>query len=238
MRRISTLLTLVMLTACVASPTRATLASPLVGWKANLSTLAHGVSGSVTILDDDTVRVDNFTYDGGGIIVYFYLAPSNSYSSFKDNGLGIGNDIKGTSFDGTQGPFTIDLPGASTVEGYHGVSVWCVTANANFGSGTFAPVPIGGDYSGNGILDAADYVAWRDAMTSGSSLMNDVTPLSVGTEDYDYWREHFGNTSLSGAGAGDLEAPGPVPEPATIALAECALGLLLFDLRARNRLLR
>jgi hypothetical protein len=53
-----------------------------------------------------------------------------------------------------------------------------------------------GDYNGNGTVDAADYVLWRN----GGPLQNevvDVTPGEVTPEDYDAWRARFGNTSAS-----------------------------------------
>ena len=50
-----------------------------------------------------------------------------------------------------------------------------------------------GDYNGNGVIDAADYTTWRDAMTAGAtSLLNDPTPGTVDESDYMYWRENFG----------------------------------------------
>jgi hypothetical protein len=64
---------------------------------------------------------------------------------------------------------------------------------------------LAGDYNGNGVVDAADYVSWR----SGSS----PTPNSVA--DYNTWRANFG--ARAGAGSG-LGASAAVPEPATLAL--------------------
>jgi GH35 family endo-1,4-beta-xylanase len=78
-----------------------------------------------------------------------------------------------------------------------------------------------GDYNGNGVVDAADYTAWRDALTAGSSsLLNDPTPGTVDESDFSYWRAHFGETAGSGAGANAAA----VPEPASAALL--LLGLI------------
>jgi hypothetical protein len=65
-----------------------------------------------------------------------------------------------------------------------------------------------GDYNGNGVVDAADYVLWR----KGGPLQNDATP-GAQPGDYDVWRAHFGQTGGSGAGA---NANAAVPEPATL----------------------
>jgi hypothetical protein len=76
-----------------------------------------------------------------------------------------------------------------------------------------------GDYNGNGVVDAADYVLWRN----GGTLQNDPTQ-GTQPEDYDFWRARFGNRA--GGGSGNSVA-GAVPEPATavqlLALLGCAL---------------
>lgn len=114
---------------------------PRTGWQAELSNIHHGVSGTVTIVDEDTIQVDDFTFDGGGIDVFFYLGATNDYPGFS-SGIGIGSDLVGPPFDGTQPPMLIDLPPATTLDGYNAISVWCVTAGVNFGSGTFLePAP-------------------------------------------------------------------------------------------------
>jgi Electron transfer DM13 len=112
--------------------------TPDAGWEASLSTVAHNVSGTVTVVDQDTLRFDDFTYDGGGIVVYFYLGANDSSTDFQ-NGLAIGNDLEGTVYDGTQSAFTVDLSPGSIVDGYHAISVWCVAVGVSFGSGTFMP---------------------------------------------------------------------------------------------------
>jgi len=107
------------------------------GWQAELSTVAHNVSGTVTIIDQDTFRVDNFNYDGGGIEVYFYLATENTSSAFA-NGLAVGEDMEGTPF--VDDSLEIDLPAGKTFDGYNAISVWCVPAQSSFGSGEFGEV--------------------------------------------------------------------------------------------------
>ncbi len=130
----------VVVMALLSSPATAGLTSPQVGWQTDLSMFDHDVSGTVTIVDDDTLRIDDFTYDGGGPLVYFYLGTEQTDVAFKA-GLEIGPRLNVTSFDGTQGPMLIDLPVGETLEGYNAISVWCVRGNADFGSGTFAPIP-------------------------------------------------------------------------------------------------
>jgi hypothetical protein len=65
-------------------------------------------------------------------------------------------------------------------------------------------VGIPGDYNGNGVVDAPDYVVWRNGL--GTTYTQN---------DYNVWRAHFGQSGGSGAGAGVNTA---VPEPTTTVL--------------------
>ena len=74
------------------------------------------------------------------------------------------------------------------------------------------PPSLPGDYNRNGVVDAADYIVWRN--TRGQSVApgsgaDGSGNGSVGTEDYAYWRARFGMAGASGAGSAAL-----VPEPA------------------------
>ena len=104
------------------------------GWTADLETNFHNVSGLATIIDEDTFRVDDFTYDGQGPAVYFYLGTEQTDSAFI-NGLGVGPLLSGTTYTGQT--LTIDLPSSTTLDGYNALSVWCEDFNVDFGSGTF-----------------------------------------------------------------------------------------------------
>jgi len=128
--------------AAAPMPADAGLLSPEIGWQASLTfDTHHHVSGTVTIVDEDSLRVDDFTYDGGGHPVYFYLGTEETEEAFKV-GQQIGPLLNGTIFDGTQDPLLLDLPVGQTLEGFHSISVWCVRHSSNFGSGTFGPVPV------------------------------------------------------------------------------------------------
>jgi hypothetical protein len=65
---------------------------------------------------------------------------------------------------------------------------------------------VSGDYNNNGVVDAADYILWRN----GGPLQNDPT-AGVQATDFDFWRSRFGANSGSGSGSA-------VPEPAALAL--------------------
>jgi hypothetical protein len=66
---------------------------------------------------------------------------------------------------------------------------------------------ITGDFNGNGKVDLADYVSWRNGL--GTLYMQ---------HDYDVWRARYGLTAGSGAGASAA-----IPEPASISLVLASL---------------
>ncbi len=105
-----------------------------VGWVANLATIAHNVSGQATIVDDCTIRIDNFNYDGNGLPdVYAYAGLDGDYAG----GFSIGDNLFGTPH--TDETLTLTLPQSRTLDELNGISVWCVEARVDFGSGMFAP---------------------------------------------------------------------------------------------------
>jgi hypothetical protein len=86
-----------------------------------------------------------------------------------------------------------------------------------------AAVPLAGDYNNNGVVDAADYTVWRDALGQSIALPNETESLGVVDEDdYVAWTGNFGATR----GAGGLGASATVPEPASLSLLLlCGLGM-------------
>ncbi len=80
-----------------------------------------------------------------------------------------------------------------------------------------------GDYNNNGVVDAADYTLYRDALGTSTTLPNDTTPGSVTAADYSVWQANFGQGAPSAAAA--------VPEPA--GSVRLIAFLLLFTVRNR-----
>jgi hypothetical protein len=135
-------------------------------------------------------------------------------------GTGSGTSWVIATYAGTlAGTFDVVTPGYSVDYGSGSNSQ--ITLNA-------VPVGVQGDYNNNGVVDAADYVVWRN----GGPLQNEVTgvtPGSVTLEDYDAWRARFGNTSGAGSSSG-----GAVPEPAAAALVLSVAGALTLGFRRRE----
>jgi hypothetical protein len=93
-----------------------------------------------------------------------------------------------------------------------------------------APSPLAGDYNNNGVVDAADYTTWRDALGQSIALSNETESLGfVDQDDYIAWKGNFGATRGGGSGAAALAgATSTVPEPASIGLMlACGLGFLV-----------
>jgi hypothetical protein len=70
-----------------------------------------------------------------------------------------------------------------------------------------------GDYNGNGIVDAADYVRWRD-----NPAVHGGNPAG-----YDVWRANFGKPRGTGSARGG-SALASVPEPLSLMLVTAAIG--------------
>lgn len=68
-------------------------------------------------------------------------------------------------------------------------------------------VALPGDYNNDGVVDAGDYVTWRDTLGSTSQLAADGDGSGVvDAADYAWWRSHYGAT--------DAAAGAAAPEPA------------------------
>jgi len=181
------------------------------GWTAELETYAHDVSGVAIIVDADTFRVDDFTYDGGGPAVYFYLGRDTSNEAFKQ-GLRVGPLLTGTTFD--HDSLVIDLDG-TTLDGYHALSVWCEDFYVDFGSATFTPGPL--DTNLDQIVNSADIdaiyhdPAFGGAGTGPVDYNNDFDVWALdGTGDAQVLSSNLGTTTGAIWGNGDFNGDGDV----------------------------
>jgi hypothetical protein len=93
----------------------------------------------------------------------------------------------------------------------------------------FESAAVPGDYNNDGVVNAADYVVFRNHEGMNFALPNRNPALMgpIGAGDYNYWKARFGNT----AGNGTAFA---VPEPGTLA-ALCALAMAVCGLRWSDR---
>jgi hypothetical protein len=108
-----------------------TKTSAKVGQTAVLSTRSHLVSGTATVLDDCTIEIKNFTYDGLGLPdVFVYGGKAGNYAA----GFPIGNNLFGTRR--TNETIRVALK-AGDLDKLDGISIWCIGAGVSFGDGLF-----------------------------------------------------------------------------------------------------
>jgi hypothetical protein len=118
----------------------------------------------------------------------------------------------------SQDPTNLKFGGASgrTLFITGGTSLFSVDLNV--------PVPAQGDYDGNGVVDAGDYVVWRNTLGTTANLSADGNGNRViDAGDYDVWRSHFGQAIGSGTSASSAA----VPEPGLVGIlwSACAAGM-------------
>ncbi len=99
----------------------------------------------------------------------------------------------------------------------------------------FVATPSNGDYNHNGIVDAADYIVWRNTLGLTSPLDADGDGSgTIDDGDYTVWRMKFGN--VIGPGSGAALGASTVPEPAAATLL--AIGATFLLRRTRRPLRR
>ena len=103
-----------------------------VGQTAVLSTDFHGTTGTATIVDDCTIVVEMFGYDGTGIDVRFYGGVDRNYR----DGFAISDDLlQSGGYSGAT--LTLNVPAGRTLDEINSLSLWCVAARVSFGDGMF-----------------------------------------------------------------------------------------------------
>ncbi|MBX2803144.1 MAG: DM13 domain-containing protein [Myxococcales bacterium] len=107
---------------------------PEIGWEAEFVTRAHDVAGRAVIIDESTIELQDFTYDGGGVNARFFLLIDGE--EFHDT-YELTDNLVGQAFD--EDTLTLDLPEGTSFEDFNLITLWCVPFRADFGSGVFQP---------------------------------------------------------------------------------------------------
>jgi hypothetical protein len=183
-----------------------------------------GVSNpSVPQIFAGAIRPSGLSGGTGSATEAFNFAVTNNYDNVivKQPG-GRVTGVRTTQYTFTSGEtLTFAVPDNVLSDNNGGVSV------------VIRPVANGvaGDYNGNGAVDAADYVRWRD----GGPLQNEVSSLGVvDAQDYAAWKARFGNHAGSGASnTGVLGGGAAVPEPTALVLI-AIVSIVAAAARARS----
>lgn len=136
------------------------------GFVADIPPGAHAVQGTATIIDDRTIHVDHFTYDGGAPAVYFYLGAENDYAAFAA-GLQVAPHLDRAYSDES---LTLTLPEGYTLDSYNAISVWCAEFAVNFSSGAFVE-PLPGDCNCDRRVTYDDIDAFVASMSGQSQYL-------------------------------------------------------------------
>ena len=123
------------------------------GWFAEMPPGGSGSSGTATIVDETTIRVDCFNYNGQAPLVYFYLGEHDTYNDFL-NGLPLGEPL---AFADCETVF-IDLPAGRSMDNWNAISIWCAAADVNFTSGEFSAGPCPADINEDDAVGVEDLV--------------------------------------------------------------------------------
>lgn len=105
---------------------------PSVGATGELITRFHEVAGLVTVLDDCTLLIEDFQFDGNGLDVRLYGAKAGNFSGGLVLSAGLYNWPVGYAGETLE----VTLPTGVTLDDFDSVSIWCVTAGVSFGDTT------------------------------------------------------------------------------------------------------
>jgi fibronectin-binding autotransporter adhesin len=198
------------------------------------SALNVDITGATVGTQYDQVIADGaITLGGAGLNINlgsFTPTGSESFELFDNQGAGAISGVFG-SINGVAGTYT---EGAAVTLGSQTFHITYAGGTGNDVLLVGTPAGVAGDYNGNGVVDAADYVVWRKnlGLTGGATASQgdgdadgNVTPL-----DYDFWRARFGNAS----GSGSSLKPSAVPEPGTVLLLAFVLPTLASSAARRQ----
>ena len=104
---------------------------PRIGQTAEFTTRSHRVAGTATIVDDCTIRIDNFSFDGGGINIRVWAGNGD----FIATGFSLSENLFGQVFENDT--LTVTLPEGTTFDDVDRLSIWCVPVRISFGDGIF-----------------------------------------------------------------------------------------------------
>jgi hypothetical protein len=150
-----------------------------------------------------------------------------------------------SAIDSTTTPFTIGRLGDSYRHSFYGliddVQLYSEALDASQLAQLFSTPGVSlyptlvGDYNDDGVVNAADYVVWRNSLGSEVALPNRGSGITgqVGIADYNAWKSNYGAISAWSPAAASAPTTA-VPEPASLYWLGAAASCLWFGLRRRQ----
>lgn len=111
---------------------------PAVGSEAEFSMLEHGVSGTLNVIDNCTLQITNFNYDGLGPDVFFFAGVSQDFVS--PGYFQFDRRLNGTVFNNAT--IILELPEDKTLDDFNSLSVWCIRFGVSFGDAFWGDAPL------------------------------------------------------------------------------------------------
>lgn len=111
-----------------------TVDSSKVGGRFALTERAHGVRGTLVVVDDQTLTLEDFSFDGGGLDVRALVAADRD--ALRDDAVVLSEDLRraGGYEDAS---LSFALPAGLTVDDVGAFSIWCVVVGQSFADATF-----------------------------------------------------------------------------------------------------
>lgn len=101
-----------------------------VGERFTLTGRQHGVEGVVTVVDDCTLTISEFAFDGGGLDVRAIVAPDLAGLADDDARVVLSSDLR-RSGGYVDAAFSVTLPEDVAIDDVGAFSIWCLPAAAN-----------------------------------------------------------------------------------------------------------
>ena len=109
--------------------------SSKVGSTAELIEHFHGVAGTAVIVDNCTLEIRDFEFDGGGVDVHVVVADNPDFDDYKN----LTEDLRADGpYEGVS--LTVPLREGMSIEDVTHISIWCIPFSASFGDGAFEVV--------------------------------------------------------------------------------------------------
>jgi hypothetical protein len=181
---------------------------------------AMRITGNINVLEGGDITFGFYSNGGGRLMIDGRFVAQDNYGDLACDTLGTINltpgvhEVEFMFFENT-GQETMELYVATTLGEFTSINE--ATFELLQATNLLPPEGLPGDYNDDGVVDARDFVVWRNNY-GGTTLPNEgASPGVVDIEDYNFWRLAYGN----GNGA-SLQAAN-VPEPRTF----CLLAALL-----------